>query len=320
MFRIPQVETTCENISGETFEKPAVIICNHQSHLDLTALMMLTPKLVVLTNDWVWNSPFYGQMIKYAEFYPVSDGIDKALVRLEDVVRRGYSIVVFPEGTRSPDCSILRFHRGAFYLAEQLRLDILPVLIHGIGHVLPKPEFMLRKGRIHIRIMERIRLNDARFSSDYSPRSREMRRFYMEGYQTLCRELETPDYYSDLVLHNYLYKGPTLEHAVRKSLRRHQNFVGEISRFPDKGRVIIRNSGYGEFTLLLSLVRKQLQVIGIESDPDKRETAIRCASNPPNLSYLPDMSSLVGETGDMEWTIENDGVFPEEAVGNMSSR
>ncbi|MDR2469072.1 MAG: 1-acyl-sn-glycerol-3-phosphate acyltransferase [Tannerella sp.] len=319
MFRIPQVQTTCENMSGETFEKPAVIICNHQSHLDLTALMMLTPKLVVLTNDWVWNSPFYGQMIKYAEFYPVSDGIDKALVQLEDVVRRGYSIVVFPEGTRSPDCSILRFHRGAFYLAERLQLDILPVLIHGIGHVLPKPEFMLRKGRIHIRIMERIRLNDARFSPDYAPRSKEIRRFYREAYQTLCCELETPDYYSDLVLHNYLYKGPTIERAVRKSLRRHRNFVREVGIFPGKDRVIIHNSGYGEFTLLLALVRKELQVVGVESDPDKRATAIHCASNPPNLSYLPDISSLVGEAGDMEWNIEDDSVSLRKTVDNIPS-
>ncbi|MDR2139757.1 MAG: 1-acyl-sn-glycerol-3-phosphate acyltransferase [Tannerella sp.] len=286
MHHIPQVQTVYRNLTGETFEKPAVIICNHQSHIDLTALLMLTPKLVILTNDWVWNSPFYGRMIRYAEFYPVSNGIETILDSLKDVVRRGYSVVVFPEGTRSTDCSIRRFHRGAFYLAERLQLDILPVLIHGIGHILPKPEFMLRKGRIHIQVMERIAPDDARFAPGYSQRSREIRRFYRERYEALCREVETPDYYSDLVMHNYLYKGPAVERAVRGRLRRSRNFAELIARMPDEGSVMIQNSGYGESTLLLALVRKHLQVTGIEEDPDRRAIALACASNPRNLHYL----------------------------------
>ncbi|MDR2041215.1 MAG: 1-acyl-sn-glycerol-3-phosphate acyltransferase, partial [Tannerella sp.] len=286
MHHIPQVKTVYRNLTGETFEKPAVIICNHQSHIDLTAILMLTPRLVILTNDWVWNSPFYGRMIRYAEFYPVSNGIENLLDSLKDVVRRGYSIVVFPEGTRSTDCSIRRFHRGAFYLAERLQLDILPVLIHGIGHVLPKPEFMLRKGEIHIRVMERIALDDPRFSPGYSQRSREIRRFYRGRYEALCREVETPDYYSDLVIHNYLYKGPAIERAVRSRLRRTGNFAEQIAQLPEEGRIVVKNSGYGEFTLLLALVRKRLQVISVEEDPDKRAIAASCSSNPPNLQYV----------------------------------
>ena len=302
MYRIPQVKTVCENPAGETFKKPAVIICNHQSHLDLTALMMLTPRLVILTNDWVWNSPFYGRMIRYAEFYPVSAGVEHILDRLQDVVRRGYSIVVFPEGTRSPDCSILRFHRGAFYLAERLQLDIVPVILHGAGHVLPKPEFMLRRGRIHVRIMNRILPDDSRFSPHYPARSREIRRFYLERYSALCREVETPDYYSDLVIHNYLYKGPAVERAVRRSLRRHRNFVAQIALLPDEGCVVVRGSGYGEFTLLAALVRKQLQVIGVEPDDDRRDIASQCTSNPPNLRYVAGDAHLAGITVDRELT------------------
>ncbi|MDR1103370.1 MAG: 1-acyl-sn-glycerol-3-phosphate acyltransferase [Tannerella sp.] len=286
MHHIPQVKTVCRNLTGETFEKPAVIICNHQSHIDLTALLMLTPRLVILTNDWVWNSPFYGRMIKYAEFYPVSSGVENVLDTLKEVVRRGYSVVVFPEGTRSTDCSIRRFHRGAFYLAERLQLDILPVLIHGIGHILPKPEFMLRRGEIHVRVMERITPDDARFSPGYSQRSREVRRFYRERYDALCRETETPDYYSDLVMHNYLYKGPAIERAVRSRLRRSHNFAEQIARLPDEGSIVVKNSGYGEFTLLLALVRKRLQVISVEENPDRRAIAAACASNPPNLHYV----------------------------------
>jgi hypothetical protein len=56
--RIPRVKTTYNKCDTTIFDKPAVIICNHQSHIDLMCVMSLSPKLIILTNDWVWNSPF----------------------------------------------------------------------------------------------------------------------------------------------------------------------------------------------------------------------------------------------------------------------
>lgn len=286
VYRIPQVKTTFRNLSGETFEKPGVIICNHQSHIDLMCIMMLTPKLIILTNDWVWNSPFYGKLIRYADFYPVSNGIEGAIGQLQDVVNRGYSIVIFPEGTRSPDCSIRRFHRGAFYLAEQLKLDIIPIMIHGVGHILPKEEFMLRKGQIHIQIMPRITPDDTRFRKDYSPRSMDVRHYYQSEYEKLSHEIETPDYYADLVIKNYIYKGPAIERAVRKNLKRNNYYQTGIAAMPDEGEVTIQNVGYGEYALLLAFVKKDLQITAIESDPDIRALATNCTSVPKNLRYV----------------------------------
>jgi 1-acyl-sn-glycerol-3-phosphate acyltransferase len=305
IFHIPQVKTTCENLSNETFDKPGIIICNHQSHLDLMCIMMLTPKLVILTNDWVWNSPFYGRLIRYADFYPISDGFTNALAPLREIVQRGYSIVTFPEGTRSPDCSIQRFRKGAFFLAEQLQLDIIPVMIHGVGHVLPKKELMLRKGNIHIRVMERISLNDSRFSDEYAHRTKEMRWFYREQYQTLCRQLETPDYYSDLVIHNYIYKGASIERAVRKNLRRTGNFNSIIHQLPDEGKIVVRNYDYGEFALLLALVKKQLQVIVFEKNTDILDLAVNCASLPSNLIYTDNEQFVLANKTDDCILIEN---------------
>jgi len=285
VYRIPQVKTTFRNLSGETFDKPGIIICNHQAHFDLMCVMMLTPKLIILTNDWVWNSPFYGRLIRYADYYPVSNGIEKAMGQLQDAINRGYSIVIFPEGTRSADCYINRFHRGAFYLAEQLKLDLIPVMIHGAGHVLPKEDFMLRKGQIHIQIMPRITPDDARFSKSYSPRSREVRHYYQAEFKKLCDEIETPAYYADLVMKNYIYKGAAIEREVRRNLRQNNNYAAEIAAMPDEGAVTIANTGYGEYALLLSLVKKGLHITAIEPDTDRRAVAENCVSIPENLTY-----------------------------------
>ncbi len=132
------------------FSNPYLVICNHQILLDLMCQLFFTHKLIFLTNDWAWNNVFYGFLIRSAEYLPVSRGIEDLLPQLSDLVSRGYSIAVFPEGTRSMDLTIGRFHQGAFYMAEQLDLEILPMTIYGTGMVLPKRGRHLRKGHIHI--------------------------------------------------------------------------------------------------------------------------------------------------------------------------
>jgi 1-acyl-sn-glycerol-3-phosphate acyltransferase len=207
IHHVPGVKFHLDNSVQEAFERPAVVISNHQSHLDLMCLMMLTPRIIFLTNDWVWNNPFYGMVIHKAEFYPVSDGIEHHVERLRALYERGYSIAVFPEGTRSEDCCILRFHKGAFYLAEQLKADILPIYLHGVGHVLPKRDFMLREGSIDVEVGERIPLDDKRFSSDLLERTRQMRHFYQEHYQQMCQRLETEKYWAPYRKYAKMYGG-----------------------------------------------------------------------------------------------------------------
>jgi hypothetical protein len=144
---------------------------------------------------------------------------------------------------------------------------------------------MLRRGQIHIQVMPRITPDDPRFATPYPARSREVRQYYQAEYATLRRTIETPDYYADKVIHNYLYKGPAVERAVRRSLRRNRNFAAEIERMPEEGEVEIRNVGYGEYPLMLAFVRPRLRIIALESDPDRLAIATNVPSLPENLSY-----------------------------------
>lgn len=147
------------NCVGEDFSKPSVIISNHQSHLDLMAIMMLTPNLIILTKSWVWHNPFYGQVIRYADYLPVSEG-KNMMSKIKKMVANGYSVMVFPEGTRSADCKIGRFHRGAFKIAEELKLDIIPIFICGFGLVLPKTSHHLYQGKMTMEVLPRFRSDD----------------------------------------------------------------------------------------------------------------------------------------------------------------
>jgi len=181
---IPGVLYSEVNRGGESFDRPAVIICNHQSHLDVLALLIQSPKIVVLTKEWVWKNVFYGYLIRCAEFLPVYDGIDGVLPRLRELVERGYSIAVYPEGSRSEDCSISRFHQGAFHLAEQLGLDIVPMVLYGAGYVLPKRGWLLNPGVIRVEIDGRINPDALRaLGSSTRAQASAMRKYYERRYE-----------------------------------------------------------------------------------------------------------------------------------------
>ena len=166
------------NPSRESFKVPSVIISNHQSHLDLMAIMMLTPNLIILTKNWVWHNPFYGIVIRYADYFPITD-TDDMMERIAAKVEKGYSVMIFPEGTRSADCRIQRFHRGAFYLAEKLKLDIVSVFLKGFGQVLPKESYHLHPGHMSLEVMPRISRNDPALQCDYREMTKRLHREYL---------------------------------------------------------------------------------------------------------------------------------------------
>lgn len=181
MNHVPGTTFTYDNPHNEQFETPSVIISNHQSHLDLMAIMLLTPNLIILTKNWVWHNPFYGIIIRYADFFPISD-TELMTDMLSEKISQGYSVMIFPEGTRSADCHIQRFHRGAFYLAEQLGVDIVPVFISGFGKVLPKTSFHLHPGHMSMEVMPRVRRQDA---AGYREMTKQMHRMYLEKLNSL---------------------------------------------------------------------------------------------------------------------------------------
>lgn len=178
IHHVPGTTYSYTNQSNESFATPAMIVSNHQSHLDLMGLMMLTPKLIILTKNWVWHNPFYGIIIRYADFFPLTD-TEQMIDDLSLKIKEGYSVVIFPEGTRSATCRIQRFHRGAFYLAEKLNLDIIPVFIKGFGEVLPKTSFHLHPGHMSLEVWPRMK-RQVIAGTDYRALTKKVHQMYID--------------------------------------------------------------------------------------------------------------------------------------------
>ena len=172
------------------FNIPRIIICNHQSHLDLMCQLIFTPKIVFLTNAWVWNNPFYGSLIRNAEYLPVKEGIEEIMPHLRSLIERGYSIAVYPEGTRSKDCRIGRFHQGAFYLAKEFGLEVLPMYLYGPGKILPKTSYHLHKGTFYIEVDKPLTQTELSAMGDLKKQASTMRRRYIQKYEEIANRLE----------------------------------------------------------------------------------------------------------------------------------
>ena len=187
---IPGVRFTWDKDPQASLDRPHVIICNHQSHIDLMCLLAFSPNIIFLTNDWVWNNIFFGLLIRSAEYLPISEGLDTLLPKLRELTGKGYSIAVFPEGTRSADCRIRRFHQGAFCLADRLGLDVLPACLYGPGKVLPKKTYVFQRGRIHLRFGAPVKLEALRQAGDYRAQASHMRQLYKDMYRHLANLIE----------------------------------------------------------------------------------------------------------------------------------
>src|SRR5690606_6985558 len=125
--------------------------------------------------------PFIGGVAKLAGFYPASQGLEGSVDFLKQKIDAGYSLMIFPEGTRSPDNDIRRFHKGAFYLSERLHLDILPVYLHGLSETVPRDDFFIYNGKITVTIGSRIPQSDMETAS-YSVKTKKINSLFRKNF------------------------------------------------------------------------------------------------------------------------------------------
>jgi uncharacterized protein len=274
LMTYPSNKRTIINSQNEKFDKQAVIIANHASFLDILAIGRLSPKIIFLVSDWVYNSPIFGKGVRLAGFYPVSSGIDNGIEHLRTKIEQGFSLMVFPEGTRSEDNSIKRFHKGAFYLAEQFKLDIVPVVIHGYSEVLPKGDFVINGGKTSVEILKRITPNDTSFGNDYVERTKKMSVFFKSHYKKMRLDIEAPDYFKKMLLNSFDYKEIEVVKAVKDDLNQHLELYHKLNKYiAPKANILHLANDYGQLDVLLSLQESKRSIITFIANEEKRAVA-----------------------------------------------
>ena len=133
-----------------------IIMSNHRSHLDGPLLNVTTPfTFSFVIKQSIADVPVWGDAVTSAGYVPVvredKQKAKKDILSATQILEKGESLLVFPEGTRAPGDEFLPFKKGGVVLAIQAGVPILPVAISGTGHVLPKKALHVSPGHAIIR-------------------------------------------------------------------------------------------------------------------------------------------------------------------------
>jgi len=253
--------------------RPGIFIANHQSHIDLLALPRITSRMVVMTNTWVYNNPVYGGMVRAAGYLPGFENVENIMDQARENIEKGFSILIFPEGSRSPNNELKRFHKGAFYLAEKLNVPIYPVLVQGLTNLLTKGEQHIKPGVGTLKLLPAINPEERSWGETYSERARTITAYFKREYNLHRDRMETPENNFKTLTRNYLYKGPLLYwYAKIKTLHEHL-FIQLNALIPRQATIIDIGTGYGMLPLMLAMCGRNRIITGIDFDVEKIEVA-----------------------------------------------
>ncbi len=148
-----KVET--DFIGPKDFDSPVIFACNHASQMDILVLYRALPvPFRFLVKKELFRVPLLGFAMKKAGYIPIdrknSRAAVKSIKKAADSLRKGASIVIFPEGTRSKDGKLQNFKEGGFMLAVKSGCPVVPVAIKNSHKVLPKGAFIARPGKIDV--------------------------------------------------------------------------------------------------------------------------------------------------------------------------
>ena len=144
---------------------PYIYMCNHQSNFDIPVLLAnLKVQFRWLAKAELFRIPLFGNAMKRAGYISIDRKNRQAAIAslktAATIIREGVSVIIFPEGTRSPDGRISPFKKGGFVLAIDSGVPIVPVILHGTHSIMPKKQLRIVPGKVMMEIAEPIDLSE----------------------------------------------------------------------------------------------------------------------------------------------------------------
>jgi 1-acyl-sn-glycerol-3-phosphate acyltransferase len=172
--------------------RPYVAVSNHESYADIFLISHLPWEMKWLSKEEVFRIPFMGWMMRMAGDIGVKRGQAAsrahALEQIRDRLRKGVSVMVFPEGTRSPTDEMLPFREGAFRAAIEAGAPVLPIVVAGTRHAMARGSLVFNNATAEARVLEPI--ETAGMTMNDMPRLRnEVRQRIQEARTQLRQEL-----------------------------------------------------------------------------------------------------------------------------------
>jgi 1-acyl-sn-glycerol-3-phosphate acyltransferase len=187
-----RVKVRVEGMEQLNGKGPYIFMSNHQGYYDIFTLLSCLPyQFKWLAKKELFSVPILGWTMAAVGYIRIDRGGTRDTVRAMDEAARkiqdGMSVVIFPEGSRSPDGSIQPFKKGGFTLAIKSKVPIVPIAISGSRDIMPKDRLTATAGEIRMFVGHPIEIQH------YSLRDREslmgkVRETIIEKFQVISRE------------------------------------------------------------------------------------------------------------------------------------
>jgi len=156
-LRITGTHVRIQGLENMDPRKSYILVSNHQSSFDIFSLLGYLPlQFRWIAKAQLFRIPFMGWAMTRTGYISIErDSPKKAyrsMLRAAEVVRKGTSVIIFPEGTRSPDGRLQPFKKGVFLIALKSRAPILPITIQGTSQILRKGDWRTYPGEVKIQI------------------------------------------------------------------------------------------------------------------------------------------------------------------------
>jgi 1-acyl-sn-glycerol-3-phosphate acyltransferase len=152
---IAGVKVNCEGVEKLDKNESYIFVSNHLSYFDIPILMSVIPNnLRFIYKRSLSKIPVFGWGMYLGGYIPIDrenvrEAI-KSLAKAAEKLSEGYSIAIFPEGTRSLDGNLQEFKKGMFVIAERSNAQIVPVAITGSDKIMPKKKFRINSGEVKV--------------------------------------------------------------------------------------------------------------------------------------------------------------------------
>lgn len=138
-------------------DSPAIFVSNHQSNFDIPILYAGLPiQFRWMAKKELFRVPFFGLAMKRGGYIPIDRSDRRKAMQSINIaaekIKQGASVIIFPEGTRTPDGDVQAFKKGALIIAAKAHVPVVPIAINGSFNVQPKGSIMVKKAALSLTI------------------------------------------------------------------------------------------------------------------------------------------------------------------------